>query len=99
MGGEPCLPQGQGTRLSSRVVDDASARPSCARAAAVHICLAHLALGHFVQHLNEQEIKPDKVTYYLERRDPQFKQKMAEVLCVYREVKLIKEKAAAAKQS
>src|SRR3984957_9455241 len=36
--------------------------------------------------------------YYLERRDPQFKQKMAEVLCVYREVKLIKEKAAAAKQ-
>jgi hypothetical protein len=34
----------------------------------------------------------------MERRDPQFKQKMAEVLCVYREVKLIKEKAAAAKQ-
>ena len=48
--------------------------------------------------LNEQEIKPHKVRYYLERRDPQFKQKMAEVLCVYREVKLIKEKAAAAKQ-
>ena len=37
----------------------------------------------------EQEIKPRKVRYYLERRDPQFKQKMAEVLCVYREVKLI----------
>ena len=36
--------------------------------------------------------------YYLERRDPQFKQKMAEVLCVYRQVKLIKETAAAAKQ-
>ena len=36
--------------------------------------------------------------YYLERRDPQFKQKMAEVLCVYRQVKLIKEAAAAAKQ-
>jgi hypothetical protein len=35
---------------------------------------------------------------YLERRDPQFKQKMAEVLCAYREVKLIKETAAAAKQ-
>ena len=48
--------------------------------------------------LNEQEIKPHKVRYYLERRDPQFKQKMAEVLCVYREVKLIKETAAAAKQ-
>ena len=32
--------------------------------------------------------------YYLERRDPEFKQKMAEVLWVYREVKLIKETAA-----
>src|SRR5208282_1753983 len=30
--------------------------------------------------------------------DPEFKQKMAEVLCVYREVKLIKETAAAAKE-
>ena len=48
--------------------------------------------------LNEQEIKPHKVRYYLERRDPEFKQKMAQVLCVYREVKLIKETAAAAKQ-
>ena len=48
--------------------------------------------------LNEQEVKPHKVRYYLERRDPEFKQKMAEVLCVYREVKLIKETAAAAKQ-
>ena len=48
--------------------------------------------------LNEQEIKPHKVRYYLERRDAEFKQKMAEVLCVYREVKLIKETAAAAKQ-
>lgn len=48
--------------------------------------------------LNEQETKPHKVRYYLERRDPEFKQKMAGVLCVYREVKLIKETAAAAKQ-
>ena len=28
--------------------------------------------------------------YYLERRDAEFEQKMAEVLCVYREVKLLK---------
>src|ERR1700693_1118089 len=66
--------------------------------AAGHICLAELAQGTLCNILNEQEIKPHKVRYYLERRDPQFKQKMAEVLCVYREVKLIKEKAAAAKQ-
>jgi hypothetical protein len=43
-------------------------------------------------------IKPHKVRYDLERRNPEFKQKMAEVLCVYREVKLTKETAAAAKQ-
>ena len=57
--------------------------------AAGHICLAELAQGTLCNILNEQEIKPHKVRYYLERRDPQFKQKMAEVLCVYREVKLI----------
>jgi hypothetical protein len=48
--------------------------------------------------LNEQEIKPHKVRYYLERRDPEFKAKMAEVLCVYRQVKIIKETAAASKK-
>jgi transposase len=63
-----------------------------------HICLAKLAQGTLCKILNEQEIKPHKVRYYLERRDPQFKQKMAEVLCVYRQVNLIKETAAAAKQ-
>ena len=63
-----------------------------------HACLARLAQGTLVSILNEQEIKPHKVRYYLERRDPEFKQKMAEVLYVYREVKLIKEMAAAAKQ-
>jgi transposase len=63
-----------------------------------HGCLAKLAQGTLVKILNKQEIKPHKVRYYLERRDPKFKQKMAEVLCVYREVKLIKETAAAAKQ-
>ena len=54
-----------------------------------HACLAELAQGTLCKILNEQEIKPHKVRYYLERRDPEFKQKMAEVLCVYREVKLI----------
>ena len=63
-----------------------------------HPCLAKLAQGTLCNILNEQEIKPHKVRYYLDRRDPQFKQKMAQVLCVYREVKLIKEAAVAAKQ-
>jgi transposase len=63
-----------------------------------HPCLAKLVQGTLCKILNGQEIKPHKVRYYLERRDPEFKSKMAEVLCVYREVKLIKETAAAAKQ-
>ena len=60
--------------------------------------LGKLVQGTVCKILNEQEVKPHKVRYYLERRDPEFKQKMAEVLCVYREVRLIKETAAAAKQ-
>src|SRR5271165_1753864 len=63
-----------------------------------HACLAQLAQGTLCNILNAREIKPHKVRYYLERRDPEFKQKMAEVLCVYREVRLIKETAAATKQ-
>jgi transposase len=63
-----------------------------------HSCLGKLAQGTVCKILNDAEVKPHKVRYYLERRDPEFKEKMAEVLCVYREVKIIKEAAAAAKQ-
>ena len=63
-----------------------------------HACLGKLVQGTLCKILNEQEVKPHKVRYYLERRDPEFKQKMAEVLCVYREVKIIKETAAASKK-
>lgn len=38
-------------------------------------------------------IRPDKIAYYLERRDPEFEQKMADVLCVYKEVNLQNETA------
>jgi transposase len=48
-----------------------------------HGCLGKLAQGTLCIILNEQEIKPHKVRYYLERRDPDFKAKMVEVLCVY----------------
>src|SRR5271169_1003610 len=63
-----------------------------------HACLGKLVQGTVCKILNEQEIKPHKVRYYLERRDPEFKEKMAEVLCVYREVKLLKATAAASKK-
>jgi len=60
-----------------------------------HACLAKLAQGTLCKILGRQEIKPHKVRYYLERRDPEFDAKMAEVLCVYREVELLKQSAVA----
>jgi transposase len=63
-----------------------------------HACLGRVVQGTVCRILNEQEVKPHKMRYYLERRDPEFKQKMAQVLCVYREVKILKENAAASKK-
>jgi transposase len=53
-----------------------------------HPSLAQLAQGTVCKILAAHEVKPHKVRYYLERRDPEFEPKMAEVLCVYREVEL-----------
>src|SRR5213594_4451797 len=67
--------------------------------AAGHQCLAHLVQGTVCKILGQQEIKPHKVRYYLERRDSEFEQKMAEILCVYREVQVLKNAAARSKKS
>ena len=48
-----------------------------------------------MQVLGQEDIKPHKVRYYLERRDAEFEQKMAQVLCVYREVQVRFQSAAA----
>jgi transposase len=64
------------------------------RALAVgYACLARLAQGTLCKILAAQEIKPHKVRNYLERRDPEFDAKMAEVLAVYREVEQLKQAA------
>ena len=63
-----------------------------------HPCLANLAQGTLCKILDSEEVKPHKVRYYLEKRDPEFAKKMAEVLCVYRKVKLLKKAAARSKQ-
>jgi transposase len=65
--------------------------------AAGHTCLANLAQGTVCKLLDQDDVKPHKVRYYLERRDPEFAAKMAEVLCVYRQVKILKKAAARAK--
>lgn len=62
-----------------------------------HPSLGNLVQGTVCKILDEEEVKPHKVRYYLERRDPDFAEKMAQVLCVYRQVKILK-KAAAAKR-
>jgi transposase len=62
--------------------------------AAGHDCLARLAQGTVCKILNRQAVKAHKVRYYLERRDSEFEEKMAQVLCVYREVALLKQAAA-----
>ena len=66
--------------------------------AAGHDCLAKLAQGTVCKILGRQAVKPHKVRYYLERRDAEFEEKMAQVLCVYREVEILKEAAAADKE-
>ena len=59
--------------------------------AAGHDCLARLAQGTVCKILDADAVKPHRVRYYLERRDAEFETKMAEVLCVYREVVMLKQ--------
>src|SRR5271167_1377079 len=41
--------------------------------------------------LTQGELRPHKVRYYVERRDPEFESKMAAVLHVYKEVEILNE--------
>ena len=66
--------------------------------AAGHACLADLVQGTVCKILDQEEVKPHKVRYYLQRRDPDFEQKMADVLCVYREVQVLKKRAVRSKE-
>src|ERR1700730_13238453 len=65
--------------------------------AAGHKSLANLVQCTVCKILAQGEVKPHKVRYYLERRDAEFEQKMAEGLCIYREVQVL-QKAAKAKK-
>jgi transposase len=53
-----------------------------------HPGLAHAGKATVQRILDEQEIKPHKIRYYLERRDPDFEAKMCQVLLVYRELSM-----------
>src|SRR5215467_1559914 len=100
MAGAVGVSEGKGIRLSARTLDD-TALASHAREhgpAEGHACFARLAQGTVCKILDQEDVKPHKVRYYLERRDPDFAEKMAEVLCVYRKVKLLKKAAAASRK-
>ncbi len=59
--------------------------------AAGHPCMAKIVHGTVCKILSRHEVKPHKVRYYLERRDEAFEAKMAKILCVYREVTLLRD--------
>ena len=53
-----------------------------------HDCLKQAAKATIYRILSNNKIQPQKIKYYLERRDEQFDEKMNEVLLVYKEVNL-----------
>jgi len=57
--------------------------------AAGHGELSRLSRSKLHKILAQGELKPHKVRYYVERRDPEFDQKMAAVLHVYKEVEIL----------
>lgn len=50
--------------------------------------LATISQSKVVSILNEAEIKPFRIRYYCEKRDPEFKEKMHNVLVVYKQLSL-----------
>ncbi|MGC9272118.1 IS630 family transposase [Acidiphilium sp.] len=59
--------------------------------AAGHACLAELAPSTVHDVLNSQPVKPHKMRYYLQRRDPNFEMRKAEVLEVYAAAEMLRE--------
>lgn len=65
------------------------ARKHCTKAG--HPSLKNINRGTISKILQKSGVRPHKITYYIERRDPDFDKKMAQVLHVYKEVELIKQ--------
>ncbi len=64
--------------------------------AAGHPSLSRLGRGTVSKILCANQVRPHRIQYYLERRDPEFDTKMVQVLHVYREVEIWREKGAPA---
>jgi transposase len=59
--------------------------------AAGHPTLQKLSRSKLHKILRQGELRPHKIRYYVERRDPAFESKMANVLHVYKEVEIVNE--------
>jgi transposase len=64
-------------------------RDHCSEAG--HPCLSGIVSSTVHNILAKREIKPHKIEYYLERRDPEFESKKAQVLYVYKQVELYRQ--------
>lgn len=64
-------------------------RRNCQQAG--HPSLRALGRGTVSKLLSQAALKPHKVRYYVEKRDPDFEAKMAQVLCVYRQVQMLRQ--------
>ena len=62
-----------------------------------HPSLAKLARGTVSKILAGHRLRPHKIEYYLEKRDPEFDTKMAQVLVVYKRVELARQRKDAPK--
>ncbi len=65
-------------------------RKNCIEAG--HPSLVQLSRSKLHRILTQGEIRPHKIRYYVERRDPEFERKMVEVLHVYKDVEIINAK-------
>ena len=54
-----------------------------------HPSLIQLSRSRLHRILTQSEVRPHKIRYYVERRDPEFDSKMVEVLHVYKEVEIV----------
>ena len=81
----------EGRGLLLRTVDvrviERHLRTHCVEAS--HPSLAELSRSKLHRILTQAEIRPHKIRYYVERRDPEFETKMVTVLHVYKEVEIV----------
>jgi len=56
-----------------------------------HPSLSKIGRGTVSKLLSKAEVRPHKIAYYVQRRDPEFDAKMVQVLHVYKEVELLKD--------